>query len=90
MMPKNLTGLATTATLPAIENKIPNLSDLIKKKQIKTQKQKTLGILLLYIFLFRMRERGVGVRGWGKKAPYQLFPSKFYKRKNYLPKISEF
>ena len=54
MMLKNLTGLATTATLPAIENKIPNLSDLVKEKQIKTQKQKTLGILLLYIFLFRM------------------------------------
>ena len=81
-MLKNLTGLATTATLPAIENKIPNLSDLVKEKQIKTQKQKTLGILLLYIFLFRMWEGGVGVRGWGKKAPYQLFPSKFYKRKN--------
>ena len=31
----SITGLASTATLPAVENNIPNVTDLVKKKKKK-------------------------------------------------------
>ena len=30
----SITGLATTAALPAVENKIPRVSDLVKKNRL--------------------------------------------------------
>ena len=34
----SFTGLATTPALKTVENKIPKVSDLVKKKQIMMQK----------------------------------------------------
>ena len=34
----NITGLATTAALTAVENEIPDVNNLVKEKQIMTQK----------------------------------------------------
>ena len=42
----SISGLATTAALTAVENKIPNVSNLVKK-QIMTQKYHTLKINIL-------------------------------------------
>ena len=34
----SITGLATTAALTAVENKTPDVNNLVKEKQIMTQK----------------------------------------------------
>ena len=43
----SISGLATTAALTAIENKIPDISNQLKKKQIMTQKHQTLNLSIL-------------------------------------------
>ena len=40
----SITGLATTSALTTVENKIPSISDLVKKKQIMIQKLEKLKI----------------------------------------------
>ena len=43
----SVSGLATNATLTAVKNKIPDISILVKKKQITTQKYYALNINIL-------------------------------------------
>ena len=40
----DIAGLATTSVPNAVKNKIPNFSDLVKKKKIMMQKYQTLGL----------------------------------------------
>ena len=51
-----LTNLATTTTLTAVENKIPNVTDLVKKKQIMMQRyQKLRTNILLPLIIINLR-----------------------------------
>ena len=44
----SITGLVTTVALTAVENKMPNVSNLVKKnQQILTQKYQTLNLNIL-------------------------------------------
>ena len=43
----SVSGLATNATLTAVKNKIPDISILVKKNQITTQKYYALNINVL-------------------------------------------
>ena len=42
-----ISGLATTVALNAVESNTPNFSNLVKKKQIMTQKYRTLNLNIL-------------------------------------------
>ena len=47
-----LNGLATTAALTAVENKIPDVNNLVKKKkQIMTQKYYTLNLNIFLLLI---------------------------------------
>ena len=51
----SITNLATTTTLTAVENEIPNVSNLVKKQTITQKliklKRKLLVIVMIYILL---------------------------------------
>ena len=47
----SITDLATTTALTAVENKVPNVSDLLKKKLTITQKLVKLKVKLLLIVI---------------------------------------
>ena len=49
----NITNLATTTTLTVVENKIPNVSNLVKQKLIITHKLVQLKIKLLLIMIMK-------------------------------------
>ena len=56
----SISGLATTAALTAIENKIPDISNQLKKKQIMTQKHQTLNLsILLQLITINLQVKGL-------------------------------
>ena len=56
----SISGLATTAALTAIENKIPDISNQLKKKQIMTQKHQTLHLsILLQLITINLQVKGL-------------------------------
>ena len=56
----SISGLATTAALTAIENKIPDISNQLKKKQIMTQKHQTLNLsILLQCITINLQVKGL-------------------------------
>ena len=56
----SISGLATTAALTAIENKIPDISNQLKKKQIMTQKNQTLNLsILLQLITINLQVKGL-------------------------------
>ena len=56
----SISGLATTAALTAIENKIPDISNQLKQKQIMTQKHQTLNLsILLQLITINLQVKGL-------------------------------
>ena len=56
----SISGLATTAALTAIQNKIPDISNQLKKKQIMTQKHQTLNLsILLQLITINLQVKGL-------------------------------
>ena len=56
----SISGLATTAALTAIENKIPDISNQLKKKQIMTQKHQTLNLSIsLQLITINLQVKGL-------------------------------
>ena len=50
-----LTNLATTTTLTAVENKIPNVTDLVKKNIMMQRYQKLRTNILLPLIIINLR-----------------------------------